>query len=597
MKFFGGKKGFTLIEVVVAAAIFLLFALGIYGGISLVFKIVYQSRLKILETAILSEELETVRNLPFDSIGIENGVPAGVLARTKNITRNNVNFLLTTTVRNIDNVFDGLATGNPKDTSPADYKLVEMSVICANCSQVRPLSLSTMIAPKNLEGASTNGHLYVQVFDANGLGVAGANVHVVNTARTPNVVVDDVTDNDGWLKIIDTPTGTLSYDITVSKNGYSSDYTVVASESNPNPVKPPANVVGQNVTEISFAIDRVGSIAFHSINTACSAIGGVGFNLHGSKVLGTNPNIYKFNQDFTTNGSGEYNFANREWDTYLLTLLGTSYDIAGTIPMLPLSLTPGLSQDFYAVLRPHSANSLFVKVKDAGTGLPLSDALVELTGSVSGSYTTSLGYMRQTDWSGGSGQVDYTNESKYFSDNGNVDNNSPAGDLKLRRVGGVYLNNGYLESSTFDLGSGVSLRNLTWEPLSQPAQTGENPIVFQLAVSNSSTPSTWDFVGPDNTSSTFFTATSTVINSALSGNRYLRYRAFLSTADSRYTPQLSEVAVTYTSECTPPGQVFFPNLSAGTYNLSVVRSGYLTNSGAVDVAGNTEVTINMSPQE
>jgi len=48
MKFFGGKKGFTLIEVVVAAAIFLLFALGIYGGISLVFKIVYQSRLKIL---------------------------------------------------------------------------------------------------------------------------------------------------------------------------------------------------------------------------------------------------------------------------------------------------------------------------------------------------------------------------------------------------------------------------------------------------------------------------------------------------------------------------------------------------------------------
>lgn len=597
MKFFGGKKGFTLIEVVVAAAIFLLFALGIYGGISLVFKIVYQSRLKILETAILSEELETVRNLPFDSIGIENGVPAGVLARTKSVTRNNVNFLLTTTVRNIDNAFDGLADGNPKDTSPADYKLVEMSVICVNCSQVRPLSLSTMIAPKNLEGASTNGHLYVQVFDANGLGVAGANVHVVNTARTPNVVVDDITDNTGWLKIIDTPTGTLSYNITVSKDGYSSDYTIAASESNPNPVKPPSNVISQNVTEISFAIDRVGNIAFHSINPACSAIGGVGFNLHGSKVLGTSPNIYKFNQDFTTNGSGEYSFVNREWDTYFLTLLGTSYDIAGTIPMLPLNLTPGLSQDFYAVLRPHSANSLFVKVKDAGTGLPLSDALVGLTGSVSGSYTTSLGYMRQTDWSGGSGQVNYVNESQYFSDNGNVDNNSPAGDLKLRRVGGIYLNNGFLESSTFDLGSGVSLRNLTWEPLSQPIQTGENPIVFQLAVSNSSTPSAWDFVGPDNTSSTFFTATSTVINSALSGNRYLRYRVFLSTADSRYTPQLSEMAVTYTSECTPPGQVFFPNLSAGAYNLSVVRGGYLTNSGAVDISGNTEVTINMSPQE
>jgi len=53
-----------------ATAIFLLFALGIYGGLQLVFKIVYQSRLRILETAVLSAELETVHNIPFDQIGI-----------------------------------------------------------------------------------------------------------------------------------------------------------------------------------------------------------------------------------------------------------------------------------------------------------------------------------------------------------------------------------------------------------------------------------------------------------------------------------------------------------------------------------------------
>ena len=59
------SRGFTLIEILVSISVFLIFAVGIYGGLTLIFKIVYQSRLRILETAILSEELETVRNFPF----------------------------------------------------------------------------------------------------------------------------------------------------------------------------------------------------------------------------------------------------------------------------------------------------------------------------------------------------------------------------------------------------------------------------------------------------------------------------------------------------------------------------------------------------
>ena len=79
--------GFTLVEVLVATAIFLLFAVGIYSSLNLVFKIVYQSRVQILETAFLSEELEAVRNLPYSSVGIVNGVPAGVLSYTKTIVK------------------------------------------------------------------------------------------------------------------------------------------------------------------------------------------------------------------------------------------------------------------------------------------------------------------------------------------------------------------------------------------------------------------------------------------------------------------------------------------------------------------------------
>ena len=54
-------------------------------------------------------------------------IELGVLEHTKNITRNGVVFNLVTTVRNIDDPYDGVVGGSPNDTAPADYKLVEIS--------------------------------------------------------------------------------------------------------------------------------------------------------------------------------------------------------------------------------------------------------------------------------------------------------------------------------------------------------------------------------------------------------------------------------------------------------------------------------------
>lgn len=588
-------SGFTLIEISVAIAIFLIFALGIYSTISMVFKIVYQSRMKILETALLSEQLEIVHNIPYDSVGIINGIPAGVLVHSQTINRNGANFLVITSVRNIDDPFDGILGGAPNDTSPADYKQVEISAICTNCSQQDPVILSTIISPKNLEGASQNGALFIHVFDANGLSVPQANVHIVNTAVNPSIILDDVTDNDGMLKIVDAPTGTLSYNITVSKSGYSSDYTVSSSVSNPNPLKPPSNVVSQEITEISFSIDKSANLNVSSVNSTCNGVSGPTVNLFGTKILGANPSVYKTSLNFSLSANN-YNLNNIEWDTYDLDLQGTSYDLAGSVPMLPLKLNPGSSQSLALILAPHTANSLLIKAKDAGTGLPLSDATVHLVGNgFDDSLQTDLGYVRQTDWSGGSGQVNFIDDTKYFSNDGNINNTSFPGDLKLKKNGNFYAAGGNLESSTFDLGSSVTLRNLIFEPLSQPAQTGGAPILFQLAATNTPNAASWDFLGPDGTQSTYYSATSSIIFSGLAGNRYLRYRVFLSTVDNHYTPQLSEVSITFTNSCIPPGQVFFGGLSSGTYNLDISRSGYSTNNGDVTVSGNGEVEVNLSP--
>lgn len=579
-----------------ASAIFLLFALGIYSGISLVFKVVYQSRMKILETALLAERLEVARNLPYDQVGIINGIPSGVLPAVTSTIRDSQIFSLVTTVRNIDDPFDGTLGGTPNDTAPADYKLVEMSAICLGCLQQTPVILSTIVSPKQLEGASQNGALFIQVFDNNGLPVAGANVSVTNTAQTPNVVVSDVTDSDGFLRIIDTPTGTLSYHINISKSGYSSDYTVPVSIDVPNPVKPPANVVSQAITDLSFSIDKTGSLGLHFISPACASVASVPFNIVGEKKIGTGPDVFKYNKNLTANSSGDYNFSNFEWDKYHVSVTSPAYTIGGSTPLLPIDLTPGLTQNASIILQPHSANSLLVEVKDASTGLPLSDATVQVIGSgYNESRVTGYGFVRQTDWSGGSGQVDYLNQDQYFADNGNIENNFPDGDLKLKKVGSIYLGSGWLESATIDLGVAANFNNIVFSPLSQPAETGVNPITFQLASTNSSSPSQWDFSGPDGASDTYYTPTSTLIWSGHNGHRYLRYKVFLNTANNSFTPTLSEVAFTYITSCIPPGQIFFSGLSPDTYTVNVSRSGYTSTNDTVDVSGNAEAVVEMSP--
>ncbi len=355
-------------------------------------------------------------------------------------------------------------------------------------------------------------------------------------------------------------------------------------------------MASQEITDISFAIDRLSNLAMHAKNPACAAVGNVEFNLRGDKLVGKDPNVYKYNKNFITDASGDQTLSNLEWDTYYWTLPGTVYDVAGSIPMLPLYLTPGTNQDLTVILRPHTNNSLLVKVQDAATGLPLSGATARLTKSgYDESLVTGLGYARQTDWSLGSGAAMFT-EGRYYSDDGNIAVNSPAGDVKLKKISTRYAQDGRLDSATFDLGSAVNFNNVMIEPLNQAPPVGSNGVSVQIATSNSSSPASWNFTGPDGASSTFYTATNTLIYSGSSGKRYLRNRAYLHTDNTYYTAQLSEISFTYTNTCVPPGQSFFNSLSADTYTVDVSKIGYVSSSLNLAVAGNNDVIVKMAEE-
>lgn len=585
MSFISKKKssGFSLVELLVGASLILIIATGIYGAFTKVIEVISASRAKIIAMDLSNERFELIRNLPYDDVGIEGGIPDGVLQHVETFSRSNFTFVATTTIRNIDDPFDGTIGGTPNDLSPADSRLVEIEIGCPTCKNFTPVFVNTRVGPRGLETSSANGALFVRVFDANGQPVEGASVHIENNAVTPSIVIDDETNTSGMLQIVDAPPGVNAYEISVTKSGYTSDETATpGAPGNPNPLKPHATVAVQQVTQVSFVIDRVSTMNFTSTTNTCSPVGSIDFNLKGTRLIGTSPDVLKYDENQVTNGSGEREVTNLDWDTYPISLIDSTYDLIGMNPLFPVSLLPDSDQDVQFIVAPKDPSTVLVVVKDASTQLPVASSTVQLEG---GGYDETLltdrGFISQTDWSGGGGQDVWTDPEEYFSSS-NIDVNNPAGEIKLNGSFGSYDPAGTLESSTFDTGSPSHFHQLLWQPGDQDPDTGSDSVRVQIASNNDGL--TWDFTGPDGTATSYYTSPSSNIHESHNDNQFLRYKLYLSTASSTLTPNISDVSFTFSSQCIPPGQVAFTGLSNGSYTLNVSAEGYQDQSIPVTVS-------------
>lgn len=581
------SRGLSLVEVVVSAAIFSIIAVAVYNGYASLNQLISASRDKILGADLINEEFEIVRNLSFSNIGLLQGIPQGVLQATTTKNRDGRNFSISRTIRNIDDPFDGTLGGNPNDLSPADYKLVEINISCVNCRNFNPMTASGYFAPKNLETASTNGALFVRVFNASGNPVPQANVTVSNSSA--GIYLEETTNNDGVLQIVDAPPGINAYRITTTKSGYTTDRTYAISVSNPNPIKPDATVLLRQVTQISFVIDKVSTINVSSRDLQCEVVANVPFNIAGAKLIGTNPNVLKWSGNFSTDSSGTKTLNNIEWDTFSLTP-NSGFNLIGINPASPFAVLPDSVQNVDMIFGQGEPNNLLVTVRDSATGLPLSGVYLTLTqGSFSANQTTGRGYMEQTDWSGGAGQQNFTNPTMYYESNGNIETDSPAGDLKLKKVLGDYVASGSLTSSIFDTGTSSNFSNIVWSPTDQPPQAGANNVRFQIATSPDNTATTtWSYLGPDGSGASYYTTANNNISSNHNGHRYFRYKVFLATQASNKTPNLANIALTYTSDCIPPGQALFSELSSGNHKLLLEKTGYQTQEYDVNIITNDD---------
>ena len=194
------NRGFTLIETLIAITILAIVSTAIYFSYSNVLEIFSASYLNLTALSLLDSELELIRNMPYTDVGVQGGVPAGVIAAAKNINYSNIDFVVKTAIRNIDDSFDGTQGGSPNDTAPADYKLVELEITCPTCPRFIPARATTTVAPQGLETVTNNGTLIIRAIDASGQPVVEASVLVINNSISPAININDVTDSSGFFK-------------------------------------------------------------------------------------------------------------------------------------------------------------------------------------------------------------------------------------------------------------------------------------------------------------------------------------------------------------------------------------------------------------
>lgn len=592
------KKGFTVLEAIIALAVTAILSAGVLGVFAVLTTTVKAAREKTVLASLATNYLEIVRNMPYSDVGTINGSPNGVLADFTNpisVKIESYSYKIYYEVNYIDDPADGLF---PADTSAADYKQVKMEVL--NTSNSKTTSFVTNIVPKGLEGTSNAGALLINVYNSQGQPVSGADIHIESTTTAPSIILDRISDSNGKLVEVGLPPKVNGYHIVVTKPGYSSDRTYLSEATNPNPIKPDATIQVGQITQISFFIDLLANLNIKTLNELCQNISGVNVNVAGAKLIGTNPNVLKFNQNFSS-VAGLIAMSNIEWDTYTPVLLtGQSYIVRGTSPIQKIDVLPGTTQTYTMILGANStANSLLVIVKDSANGTALEGATVHLRkgGSVPQDYygVTGGSVWVQQDWSDGSGQANWSSGSlsRYFQDDGNIDSNSAPTGVRLKKTSGNYAASGWFESSTFDTGTNATnYTTISWEPTSQDPQT---TLQFQVAANNDNT--TWNYVGPDGTAATYYTTSGTNISSALDNKRYVRYKAFLSTSNDHKTPVLTSLHIDFVTGCFTPGQVIFTDLTAGNnYDLDVELPGYqdaiLPN---LNVNGNQSLEVLMTP--
>ncbi|OGI22839.1 MAG: hypothetical protein A3E91_02155 [Candidatus Moranbacteria bacterium RIFCSPHIGHO2_12_FULL_40_10] len=375
------NSGFTIIESLVFLFIFSVITVTFYSAWSLGMKHIIESKNRMGATALASEKMEIIRNLQYDNIGVQSGIPNGNILADEDVTENGKSYHVKTFIQFIDDAFDGTY---PDDSVPNDYKRAKVTVTWGGIGEV---SLVSRFVPPGLEVDAGKGVLSINVMNSQG-GVPQSTVHIVNNDISPAVDITLNTDNSGNLMFPGAEASTQKYQITVSKNGYETVATVdPLTIPDYNPVDTNASVSLGSINTKTIFQNKVSNLDILSIDMNDAPIPNAQFDIKGGRILGTKKispfdNVYNLDEiSVATNASGEKEYNLISPGQYAIYNIGSvsGYTFISTDPISPFSLIPDETKTVKIKFADDNADSLLVSVIRSDDSSPINGAQVRLS--------------------------------------------------------------------------------------------------------------------------------------------------------------------------------------------------------------------------
>jgi len=259
------QRGFSLVEVLVGGLVLVVGLIAISQFFASAAARVLDSDIRSVLHQAATQEVESIRGLPYDEVGTQDGHPQGILPADEDVVFENMTVHVhRDVVYWTDESYEG--------PYPANYRRVTVTVSAAGRPAIKPVELVT-----NVAGGAEGGTLDVTVTDVRGRPVPDALIAITNDHLAPPVDIHSSaikTDSSGHLFVPGLePDDTPSYVVTASKSGYNSDYT------------DPAVVVldGFPYTVVHLIIDLLSDMVIKVEDTAGNPVEGLDLTVLGPK--------------------------------------------------------------------------------------------------------------------------------------------------------------------------------------------------------------------------------------------------------------------------------------------------------------------------
>jgi len=375
------KQGFTLIDVLVGTALFIIVMVGFFIVFQFLFKVLSQSQNKTIAIALANEQIEIVRNIPYEDIGTKFGSPSGEIPQTRTEITNDKTFTIITDIIYIDDPFDGVS---PTDEFSGDYKKARIEVLWEEHQLIKSIVEIANFSPPNLESEIGGGVFSVYVNDReSGFPISNAQIEIINNETNPSIHIITMTDNNGWLSRPGLAESD-NYEIHTNQTGYDEHKTYPNSLIfKPEPEYSHAKISeGDKITRY-FLISKISTINIKTVDNNNNILPNMSFRLSGGRAIGIDLDnksiIYSYeNDNLTTDLNGEKQLDNMSGGEYYFEITNPNYAILTPNIENPLIIEADSEQSIILTLAPVNEPYLRIIIKDSETKNGISQATVRL---------------------------------------------------------------------------------------------------------------------------------------------------------------------------------------------------------------------------